>query len=186
MTPDPDPRADSASASADWVEQAIRAHETRLVAYAERFTGDVHRARDAVQETFLRLVAADRSEVRDRIAPWLFTVCRRVCLDALRKERRMQTADLEFLDQRPGRAETPDRIAEERDAGAAAMTAMSRLPAKEREVLELRFRHGFSYAEIAEVTGHTPTNVGFLIHVGMKQLRAAMAKSLAPRAGGAL
>ncbi|MCG3133601.1 MAG: hypothetical protein HMLKMBBP_00800 [Planctomycetes bacterium] len=185
MTPEPEPRADALPAPAGWVEQAVAAHETRLVAYAERFL-DAHRARDAVQETFLRLVAANPEDARGRIAAWLFTVCRRVCLDAIRKERRMKTADVELLDLRPGAGPSPDAAAETRDAATAAMAALARLPAKEREVMELRFRHGFSYAEIAEVTGHTATNVGFLLHVGMKQLRALMQQSSAPRTGGAL
>ncbi len=38
-----------------WIRQALERHERPLVHYAARLIGDVERARDVVQETFLRL-----------------------------------------------------------------------------------------------------------------------------------
>ncbi|MEZ6147070.1 MAG: sigma factor-like helix-turn-helix DNA-binding protein [Planctomycetaceae bacterium] len=35
----------------------------------------------------------------------------------------------------------------------------------------MKFQHGLSYREIAAVTDLTATNVGFLIHTGLKRLR---------------
>ena len=50
-------------------------YERPLLQYAARLTGDTDRARDVVQETFIRLCAADRAGVEDHVAAWLFTVC---------------------------------------------------------------------------------------------------------------
>lgn len=169
---------------ATWIERALAEHEAPLVEYAtRRLAGDVHRARDAVQETFLRLVAARRDDVDGHLAAWLFTVCRRLCVDVLRKETRMQPAGTETLDARTGREPDPADTAATHDAARHALGAVSGLPANQREVVELRFRHGLSYAEIARVTGLTPTNVGFLLHVGLKALRARMG---AAATGGSL
>ena len=41
-----------------------------------------------------------------------------------------------------------------------------------QEVIILKFQEGRSYKEIAEITGHSVSNVGVLIHEGMKILRA--------------
>lgn len=79
-----------------------------------------------------------------------------------------------LLDARAGTATDPAATAETRDSASAALRALAALPENQREVLELRLRHGMSYAAIAEVTGHTVTNVGFLLHVGMKALRARL------------
>jgi len=38
-------------------------------------------------------------------------------------------------------------------------------------VIRLRFQNSLRYREIDEVTGLTVTNVGFLIHRGLKTLR---------------
>lgn len=178
---------------AAWIEGALARYEGPLVQYASRLLGDVHRGRDAAQETFLRLVAAQRAEVDGHLGPWLFTVCRRHCLDVLRKETRMIAADTELLDRRSGHEADPAAIVEAADLASNALGAVATLPANQREVVELRFRHGLAYAEIARVTGMTATNVGFLLHVAMKSLRARLAApgtgtdvGTAARTGGAL
>jgi len=157
-----------------WVEAALARHEAPLVAYAHRLVGDAHRARDVVQETFLRLCSEEPSRVDGHVGPWLFAVCRRLALDHLRKERRMTPVAEALLDARAGRAEDPAETASTRDQASSALAALATLPENQREVLELRLRHGMSYAAIAQVTGHTVTNVGFLLHVGMKALRARL------------
>lgn len=159
---------------AAWIDGTLGRFERPLVGYASRLLGDRDRARDAVQETFLRLVQAGPAQaaaMNGRMAPWLYTVCRRVCVDVLRKEGRMLVADVEVLDQRIGRAADPAATAEAGDQRSQLLAAVAALPANQREVVELRFRHGLSYAEIAGVTGLSATNVGFLLHVGIRRLR---------------
>lgn len=160
-----------------WIDRTLGRFERPLTNYAARLLGDPHRARDAVQETFLRLVAAGPGEaarLNGHLAPWLYTVCRRLCVDVLRKERRMNVAEAERLDLREGREADPAATAETRDHATRALAVLATLPANQREVVELRFRHQLSYAEIAGATGLTATNVGFLLHVGLKTLRARM------------
>ncbi|MEI8284587.1 MAG: sigma factor [bacterium] len=56
---------------------AIERFERVLISYAKEITGDIESARDAVQETFLRLSRQDLVAIEPRLAPWLFCVCRR-------------------------------------------------------------------------------------------------------------
>jgi RNA polymerase sigma-70 factor (ECF subfamily) len=51
-------------------------------------------------------------------------------------------------------------------------------------VIRLKFQHGLSYKQIAQVTTLSVSNVGFLIHTGLKILRAKLADS--ELAGGKL
>ena len=77
------------------VRSALLEFEGPLLRYAQRITGDVERARDVVQETFLRLwklfgtEAESAGELDGRLPQWLFTVCRNLALDVRRKEQRM-------------------------------------------------------------------------------------------------
>ena len=64
-----------------WIRAALDRYERPLVLHARRLTGDLEQARDAVQETFLRLVKERRDAVEPHLAEWLFTVCRNVALD---------------------------------------------------------------------------------------------------------
>ena len=74
---------------ATWLEAVVARYERPLCQYAYRLTGNFDAARDAVQDTFLRLCRAGVLE-EARTAPWLFRVCRNRCIDLLRKERPMQ------------------------------------------------------------------------------------------------
>jgi RNA polymerase sigma-70 factor (ECF subfamily) len=41
-------------------------------------------------------------------------------------------------------------------------------------VIRLKFQNDLTYKEISQVTGLSVTNVGFLIHAGLKAIRQAM------------
>ena len=49
------------------------------------------------------------------------------------------------------------------------------LPTREQELLSLRLSHGMSYKQIAEITGLTTSNVGFLLHQALMRLKTALA-----------
>ena len=48
---------------------------------------------------------------------------------------------------------------------------MSVLPKNQREVIRMKFQFELSYQEISEITGLSTSNVGYLIHVGVKALK---------------
>jgi RNA polymerase sigma-70 factor (ECF subfamily) len=150
-----------------WIRRALADHERALSTYAARLIGDVERARDVVQETFLRLWEADRAEVEDHLAAWLFTVCRRRALDIMKKERRMHPVP---NPRPPDVAPTPFEVLAQRQETGRALRALERLPERQRELVRLKFQAGLSYDEIAKVTGLSPSNVGYLLHVAMKAL----------------
>src|SRR5215475_13315706 len=72
----------------------FEAHRAHLRGVAYRMLGSLSEAEDAVQETWLRLSRADRSEV-DNLAGWLTTVIARVCLDVLRARKARREESLE-------------------------------------------------------------------------------------------
>ena len=66
---------------------------------------------------------------------------------------------------------SPAQVAERRDLAAVATGALDALPANQREVIRLKLDAGFSYREISGITGLSVSNVGFLIHTGLKRIR---------------
>jgi RNA polymerase sigma factor (sigma-70 family) len=154
----------------EWIDAALRRYETPLVLYAAKVCGDSERARDAVQETFLELCAADRAAVEPRLAAWLFSVCRNKALDVRRKDSKMNAGD-DVLAERTGIEPDPSIALLEEEQNVRVLSLVERLPAKQQEVLRLKFQGGLSYKEIAEVTGDSVGNVGFLLHVALRALR---------------
>ena len=154
-----------------WLGGIMDEHEGPLLRYAEQILGDVDRGRDAVQDTFMRLLKSGRDLQGSHLVQWLFTVCRNRCLDICRKERRM--GPLGEIAERtlPGAEPTPDDAASGAEQATRVTEAMSALPANQREVLRLRFQNGLSYKQIAGVTGLSASNVGFLIHTAVQRLR---------------
>jgi RNA polymerase sigma-70 factor (ECF subfamily) len=154
-----------------WVTAALQRYEGRLVQYAQRFTGDAERARDVVQETFLKLCQEDAADLDGHLAQWLYTVCRNQALDVRRKESRMTTvADPPVVDFDRHQA-APLQMAEDRESLSRILVELDRLPANQSECIRLKLQHGLSYREIGSVTGLSVSNVGFLIHTGLKTIR---------------
>lgn len=158
------------------MSEALERFERPLGLYASRLLGgDAERARDVVQEAFLRLCRCDWEEVEGRVAEWLFRVSRNLALDQMRKERRMDTLSEEEARSRPEERAAPAEVIERSDTHAHALRVLNRLPEKQREVLRLKFQHGLSYKEIGRITDESVGNVGWLVHVGLKRLREELA-----------
>jgi RNA polymerase sigma-70 factor (ECF subfamily) len=159
---------------ATWVRGAVERFQGPLTLYAARLLGDADAARDVVQDTFLRLCRQDREGVQPRLAEWLFTVCRNRALDVLRKESRMTRLSEEQVQRCLSPAPGPADVAERRELTGRVLGLLESLPPNQREVIRLKFQNGFSYQEISRISGHSVSNVGYLIHHGMKTLRGLL------------
>lgn len=155
----------------EFIEKAVEEHESALIGYARTFVYDLDRARDVVQDTFIRLCQQDPEKVRESLKSWLFTVCRNRCLDVLRKDKRMEPLDEIRWQRVAGIEAAPDEQADKDEQLAHVMGLMDRLAKNQKEVILLKFQQGMSYSEIRDVTGLTEGNIGFLIHTGLKKLR---------------
>ena len=160
---------------AQWIEAIVARYERPLCQYAFRLTGNFESARDAVQDVFLKLWNED-DLADDRLAPWLFRVCRNRCIDMLRKDKPMQPlTDLQAaVLPDPGRS--PAEETGLRESVSLLLRKLAQLPANQAEVIRLKFQHQMSYREIAAVTALSESNVGYLIHVGIQTLRQQAAQ----------
>jgi RNA polymerase sigma-70 factor (ECF subfamily) len=166
-----DTTSDGHASRGEWIEKLLEQFEGALIRYAAFLTGDPDRARDVVQDTFLRLCNRDPSEVKGREAQWLFTVCRHRAFDLHRKEHRMQPLDEKSLNECPHLGLPPDATLERKEAADEVMQAVGTLPKNQQEVVRLKFQNGLSYQEISQVTRLSVGNVGFLLHTAMKRIR---------------
>lgn len=159
-----------------WILEVLESYEASLLRYAARLLGDPDAAKDVVQETFLELCKTRRNQVEDHLAPWLFRVCRNRVLDLRRKEKRVQP----LSDKQSQAMESPDpsphAVIEQTQGEASLLSMVKTLPESQQEIIFLRFHAGLSYKEIADVTGHSVSNVGVLIHNAVRTIRDRMAQ----------
>jgi RNA polymerase sigma-70 factor (ECF subfamily) len=152
--------------------EALERYERPLYAHARTITGEAESARDAVQETFLRLSRQNLEILAPRLGPWLFLVCRRCALDACRRAKSHPVAD-------PGRAEietasadpSPAEQAVREEEAARVRELVGRLPTRQRELVQLRFEGGLSYKEMSEVLRISVSQVGVELHHALRALR---------------
>ena len=156
--PDPDAeRPDTArSGRADFAELYERAYP-EMARLAVLLTGSRENAHDVVQESFVRLHRAwDRAESPHA---YLRRIVVNECTSYHRRafrQRRVQP----LL-----RAENVEFAADE------ISDALARLAPRQRAAIVLRYWHGCSEAEIAEVLRCRPGTVGSLVHRGLAELR---------------
>jgi len=162
---------------ADFVTLALEQYQTPLIRYANSILGDLERAREVVQDTFLKLCREPKDKIEDHLAQWLFTVCRNRAFDVRQKEQRTRPLNVVDLETRATPGPKPLAALEQEERLQQVLGAIDSLPDKEREVILLKFQCELSYKEISAVTNHSVSNVGFLIHTGMKRVRAAISKS---------
>lgn len=164
--------------------------ESKLLLYTKSLVDDTESARDIVQESFLKLAKALRrrehppagdadgegGEHRRRWTAWLFTVARNGALDHLRKRKPLIRE--EALMSLPSVGPTPRRALERAELVDRVLQCQKRLTRSQREAIRLRFQDELSYKEIAQVMNISVTNVGFLLHVGLKRLRELLKEEL--------
>ena len=157
-----------------WLSLVFREYRRPLMGYATQLMRDADRASDVVQDTFVRLCNQPRENVEDHVRQWLFSVCRNRAMDVLKKENRMKT--LENADQiLTSHDGDPQLASQTRESAEQAGSLMEGLPPNQREVIRLKVESDLSYREISEVTGLSISNVGYLLHTGLKSIRVRLA-----------
>src|SRR3954471_14527502 len=93
--------------TAEHTHDLLRRYEGPLLQFATRITGDRERARDVVQETFVKFHRNGAPSHNSEAATWLFTVCRNGALNVCRKEKRMLFLDDDLMDKQAGEQPLP-------------------------------------------------------------------------------
>jgi RNA polymerase sigma factor (sigma-70 family) len=137
----------------DWLVERFEAERPHLQAMAYRMLGSLPEAEDAVQESWLHLVRADRSQVKN-LGAWLTRAVARICLDLLRARKLRSEESLEAAELEPGSLVPglidPGEEAELADSvGLALLVVLDRLAPAERLAFVLHDIFAIPFEEIA-------------------------------------
>jgi RNA polymerase sigma-70 factor (ECF subfamily) len=144
----------------EWLADRFEEHRAHLQAVAYRLLGSPSEAEDAVQDAWLRLSRADRSDV-ENLGGWLTTVVARVCLNRLqaRTSRREEPLDAHLPEPIVSEAEGTDPEHEVllADAvGPALLVVLDTLAPAERLAFVLHDVFAVSFEEIAAIVERSP------------------------------
>jgi len=145
-------------------------HGERLYHAGLALCRDHSDAQDLVQETFVEaLRSAPRFEGRSVPYTWLYGILRRRFLRGYRKKARFFR--ILPLIGREAQASRSEEISEAGGSLDPLMAAVTRLPAKYREILFLRYIENRRIAEIAALTSVAEGTVKSRIHHALRRLR---------------
>jgi RNA polymerase sigma factor (sigma-70 family) len=143
-------------------------HHQALYRYCRSILHDDEDARDALQSTMAKALAALCDEQRDfDVRPWLFRIAHNEAISLMR--RRREVADLEVV--AAAGADSLAQNVEDRERLAHLTADLRSLPERQRAALVLRELSGLSHKEIASVLDTTPEAVKQTIFAARVALR---------------
>jgi RNA polymerase sigma factor (sigma-70 family) len=156
------------------MEKVVSTYEAPLLRYAVRLMNHSDAAQDVVQESLIRFFERwnDSMEPAPQVACWLYRTVHNCAVDYIRKESRRAM----FLKQQGEASEplcdpevTKEQTESPEDIIARAMDALN---LRERQLVVLKVLQEKSYKEIAEITGLSEGNVGYILHHAVKKMAA--------------
>jgi RNA polymerase sigma-70 factor (ECF subfamily) len=163
-----DVREGGADPADDPTSLAIEAHWSLVEAVCRMHLAGLRTVdvEDAVQETFIQFIVADKERIRDQRG-WLVVVATRVCHRVIL--RRKYRAD-ELARIQPPPDDTPDPATLVTDR-MELNQLLAQLPPKECRVLLLRYRDQLPHAEIARRLGVSLRATWQIAHRAKKRIR---------------
>lgn len=160
-------------------------HQDLVFGLAMRLARRPADAEDLAQDTFVRAYRALRSYERREIEAlrpkgWLAAIVLNLGRNRIRDARRRVSPESldagdDTGDLAPDPGETPDLVAERREAAREWADRLAGLPPRYRRAVELRHVDGLSYPELAEATGVPLGTAKSDVHRGVAMLRRVLA-----------
>lgn len=127
-------------------------------------TRDEEKAKDVVQDTYEKLWTKVDEVSAEKVKAYLFTTAYHTMIDMIRKEKRMTVLEEEQHD---------SHVTAGAYTGLSQLLneAVAKLPEDQRSVIMLRDYEGYSYEEIAGITGLSASQVKVYIFRGRMFLK---------------
>ena len=126
-------------------------------------------AQDVVQESFEKLWVKLDTVAGEKAKSYIFTTAYHTMVDVLRKEKRI----IDFDQAKEGMHFHTDQYT---DLSEVLEQALKTIPEIQRTVILLRDYEGYSYGEIAEITGLSESQVKVYIYRGRLNLKSFLVK----------
>ena len=161
--------AEAQDGDAQAYQRLLRELTGALTAFLSGRLGRPDLVEDCVQETLLAVHKARHTyDPRRPFKPWVYTIARRKCVDAIRRRATRGAHEVEASDATDERAATHDSGEPRMDAGRALRI----LPPALREAVILTKLDGCTVEEAAARAGVSPSAMRSRAARGMNQLRA--------------
>jgi RNA polymerase sigma-70 factor (ECF subfamily) len=158
------------------LEALLERHSARVSRLTSQILGDIEDARDAAQESLLKLAVRLRQFRGDcQFSTWLHRIVVNTCRDLAARQRLRRSEDLD------GRCDSdvdpdgdPSRLALLGDLRRELAAGLARLSVEQRRAVLLRDGFGLSYEEIGRVVRLPVGTAKSYVHRGRTRLRSRL------------
>jgi RNA polymerase sigma-70 factor (ECF subfamily) len=167
-------------------DQLVRAYDQSVLRLANNILRSPEDARDAYQDTFLRVYRnLHRFRFDCSFHTWLYRIATNICLDILRK-RKVRREESGVVETAEGSLDRMDVVTEQRADGdpqrklfsgqirRKVREALSQLTPRERMVFELRHYEGLRLRNIGEIAGTSEEAAKNCLFRATQKMRAAL------------
>jgi RNA polymerase sigma-70 factor (ECF subfamily) len=153
----------------------VERHSPRVNRLAAQILGDLEEARDAAQESLVKLCTRLRQfRGEAQFATWLHRLVVNTCRDRLARQRVRRTEPLPLDDRPAGDESDPSRAALLTDLRRDLADALSRLSPTQRLAFVLRDSMGLSYEEISRVASIPVGTAKCYVHRARARLKVRL------------
>ncbi len=158
----------------------VERYAPRVNGIAAQVMGDLEDARDAAQESLVKLCTRLRQFRGDaQFATWLHRLVVNTCRDLQARKRVRHAEPLPLLEEPAGEDVDPSRLTMLGDARRELAEALSKLSADQRAAVVLRDVFDLSYEDIAEAAKMPVGTAKCYVHRGHARLRSALEDAVA-------
>jgi RNA polymerase sigma factor (sigma-70 family) len=140
-----------------------------------RYLQDGEQSKDAVMQIFEELISKVNKQEIKQFSSWLYVLSRNYCLMQLRSAKKMEYVVIDDF------MELPIDLHQDSETKEKQLTAlelcMEKLPAAQKQSIDLFFMNEKCYKEITEITGYTLNDVKSYIQNGKRNLKICMEKN---------
>lgn len=159
------------------LEAVFEAEESPLLRFAYSIVRRRAVAEEMVQEAFMRLHR--HWEEVEKPRPWIYRAVRNLCLTHLRDNARETNLDDDKNDESgaercPAETLKPDETLGRMEAVGTVKLLLAEMDETDRQLVQLKYVEGQSYAAIGKATGLSVSNVGYRLHHLLKGLAASL------------
>ena len=138
-------------------EALVAPFERMMYLTCMKLMGNEQDARDCAQEAMIRAYRAMGTYRNEsKLETWLYRIAYNICLDALRRRKRLQAESLEAMSENgftpEDKGQTPYGALEQKERMEALKQGLDKLPEEMRTVLLLSQVEDMSYDQIAQIT----------------------------------
>ncbi|WP_246009316.1 sigma-70 family RNA polymerase sigma factor [Brevibacillus fluminis] len=156
------------------LDHIYRLYMKEIYLYLYRLTRNEKQAEELTQDTFTRAYLYLDDYQGEKVRPWLFKVAYHAFVDWHRKHRAQIPMDPVVLQEMVEHADdrgSPEKQLLEKEEWQTFLKLLDLLSEKQKQVLLLRYKHHFTYAEIGEVLDVTAADVKITVYRGRQKLQ---------------